>query len=1204
MKYLLYISAFIFSLSAFSQNGDDGWDIRELDTYGNDNEPARISITLTAGFDTGGHDNFHAYIDPDLPLNGGIPVTDGEFNMNYIRQFTPVHDNATSTVPVHDNLNYSLWAENITYYDGLGRPIQKVAVKGTAAGTDLVQPIVYDNYGRIKDEYLPYAITQGGSDGAGGYRPVFLPEQKDFYSIYNPGEEEYTFAEKEFDGSPLNRVMKQGFAGALWNVETGFVYHYDYMSNSTNFEVYRFSVSSSNQLNKEGCYYPNKLFKKKTVGETFSIEYTDMSGNIVLKEVFSGINGYMHTYYVYDDFGLLRYVLPPKSYSYMPTLTTPEIFENTTDWILDLCYYYEYDTRKRIIKKRLPGSETVYMVYNKRDQLVLTQDGNQRANNEWLFTKYDVFNRPIMTGIYHSGASLGEMQSIVNSVSDYFEEVDFSLGHGYTNQAFPDITSAGCEVYTVTYYDDYNYIIDQYGTDYGFVEDEITFLYDEADNVKGQVTATKTKILENTEIDLAGDLQYLISVNYYDEYFRLIQKISDNHLWDQAPNSNKWCLDILSNQINFTGDILLTKEDHFNGTDHIIVETKYEYDNGKRLLKTKHRINNAPAWTTLNHSKYDELGRNKRTHIHGSSDNSLQTINYKYNIRNWITDINDINALGGDLFAMNLNYSYGLQTPHGNIHKMEWKSQMFGLSSFQFEYDVANRLTEASYSGLTGNDSHNTTYTYDLNGNIETLTRQGQFGTSSVYGQIDNLQYEYTGNQLKSVNDDSDDEHQANGFSDRGYFIDQEYNYDYNGNMTGDWNKLVYIPEYNYLNLPQKLEIYRGTTNKINYLYTAMGAKLRKQTKISDIVETTTDYIGNFVYEDNVLKYILTPEGRAMKNEDGTFEYQYFLKDYLGNTRVTFDQTGTVIQEDSYYPFGLAMSGLAYQSGTDYKNKYLYNGKELQDEFGLEWYDYGARYYDPQLGIWLSPDPLADERLSLSPYNYCSLNPINRIDPTGMLDDDYIFNEKGDYVRTDINNKPDKIVIENSTTGTVEGTYNFAYPSDTKAIDAGTINKVVFVDMDRIGKMLGEAGAFDKTNRENEWSYMNTESKGGGKLDFSYSAIPSEFAAEGASADPLTTPSPMLFIPEGDGNAHNHMNFGNFLWGTAGHSLGFSKTTLKLAAHYNSLFNSGTNGYPSQWDSSDDQFSIGRGVKFSNSNQFRNRTWSPTTGLSTPLKKR
>jgi hypothetical protein len=96
----------------------------------------------------------------------------------------------------------------------------------------------------------------------------------------------------------------------------------------------------------------------------------------------------------------------------------------------------------------------------------------------------------------------------------------------------------------------------------------------------------------------------------------------------------------------------------------------------------------------------------------------------------------------------------------------------------------------------------------------------------------------------------------------------------------------------------------------------------------------------------------------------------------------------------------------------------------------------------------------------------------------------------------------------------------------------------------------------------------------------------------------------MLFIPEGDGYAHNHMNFGNFLWGASGHSLGFSETTLKVAAHYNSVMNSETNGYKPQLDSKDDQLSIRRGVNFSKTNQFRDRTWTPTGGLSTPPKKR
>jgi RHS repeat-associated protein len=167
-----------------------------------------------------------------------------------------------------------------------------------------------------------------------------------------------------------------------------------------------------------------------------------------------------------------------------------------------------------------------------------------------------------------------------------------------------------------------------------------------------------------------------------------------------------------------------------------------------------------------------------------------------------------------------------------------------------------------------------------------------------------------------------------------------------------------------------------------------MGSKLRKQTKINNTPETTTDYIGSFVYEDNgtfELRYILTPEGRVMANPDGTFEYQYFLKDHLGNTRVTFTETGEIIQENSYYPFGMAMNGLNYETGLDYKNKYLYNGKELQDEFGLEWYDYGARFYDPQLGRWHVVDNKAEKYYGITQYAYAINNPLRFIDPDGNV---------------------------------------------------------------------------------------------------------------------------------------------------------------------------------------------------------------------------
>ncbi len=985
--FIISILSFLVIISGFPQSGDDGWNNRIIDTYENDIEKARESITFVPGFDTEGHTDFNAYIDPDLPLNGGNPVTDGEFNMNYIRQFTPIHDNATETVPVHDGLDYSGWAENITYYEGLGRPIQKIAVKGTVAGTDLIQPIVYDDYGRINEEYLPYAIAQlsggsggpGGGDGTpGGYRPDFLPEQQDFHGFYNPGEQQHTFAEKEFDGSPLNRVMKKGFAGEDWDVENGNPIEFEYSTNGS--EIPLFRVQTDYDLEKDGFYNAGTLYKNTIIDENGNknIEYKDKLGQIIAKIISStDIPGTtLETYYVYDDFGNLRYVISPNASGYMKDHadgTIGYITTNTT--IQQLCYYYQYDERQRMTIKKLPGVEPVYMVYNKRDKLVLTQDGNLRNNDDWLFTKYDVFNRPVMTGKFYLYQPIGQedVQQFVDFYyTTYFEQVNLAGDHGYTNDAFPDITSAGCEVYTVTYYDNYEYIETEYGSTYSFADDEITFLYDPAENIKGQVAAVKTKILPNSEIVIGMD--YLISVNYYDKYLRLVQTITDNHLGG---------LDIISNKINFTGDIILTKENHDNGTENIAVQTEFEYDNGKRLKKTKHKINDE-SWVTVSEQKYDELGRVNRKYLHGGSAGSLQTVNFRYNIRNWLTDINDVANLENDLFAMNLGYPGGTYPQYnGNISSMQWKTSMFSANTYNFNYDGANRLTTADNTG-TGN--YNTNYSYDKNGNILTLNRYGPTVPGGGSGSIDVLAYTYDGNRLKTVNDiPGSPPHQNNGFSDNGSYSysNPEYFYDANGNMISDLNKDMTITKYNYLNLPEQFNINSDSYNEISYLYSAAGEKLRKQTHIDYSPANTTDYIGRFVYEDDELKYILTDEGRVMANS-GNFEYQYFLKDHLGNTRVTFTQIGEVIQEDSYYPFGLAMNGLNYETGLDYKNKYLYNGKELQDEFGLDWYDYGARFYDAQLGRFHTVDPLAEDYSFQSPFVYGANNPIRFIDFIGM----------------------------------------------------------------------------------------------------------------------------------------------------------------------------------------------------------------------------
>ncbi len=135
-----------------------------------------------------------------------------------------------------------------------------------------------------------------------------------------------------------------------------------------------------------------------------------------------------------------------------------------------------------------------------------------------------------------------------------------------------------------------------------------------------------------------------------------------------------------------------------------------------------------------------------------------------------------------------------------------------------------------------------------------------------------------------------------------------------------------------------------------------------------------------------MLKFLFTSEGRIAYNAtNDEYEFIYDVKDYLGNTRVSFKPTAArneIMQEDHYYPFGMKMAGLSRVTGSP-ETKFTYNGKELEDDFNLNWYHYGARYYDPQLGRWQQVDPVQEFH---SPYLFCHNDPIKYVDPDGADD--------------------------------------------------------------------------------------------------------------------------------------------------------------------------------------------------------------------------
>ncbi len=413
------------------------------------------------------------------------------------------------------------------------------------------------------------------------------------------------------------------------------------------------------------------------------------------------------------------------------------------------------------------------------------------------------------------------------------------------------------------------------------------------------------------------------------------------------------------------------------------------------------KIDTQFAQELIVYNDYDELGQLVRKKVGGTSGTTfatttgnLQTVDYAYNIRGWLKNINQDAVADNDLFNFGIAYNEpqngGTALYNGNISETSWRTANSDDSSqkhYRYSYDALNRITSATDNTSKFNVSN---MAYDKNGNIATLRREGwtnanpSLANNTGFGTMDDLSYSYTGNQLMKVADAATIDQY--GFRDDAVNTiadsTDDYLYDQNGNMVRDDNKEITNIEYNHLNLPEQVSF---GSNNIQYVYSAHGAKLKKTVSTTG---TETLYANGYIYEGSTLQFFPHPEG-YVSFENGNYEYVYHYKDHLGNIRLSYKDISTsstpnleIQEENNYYPFGLQHKGYNnVVNGTEHK--YKYQNKEIQEELGLNWYDFGARNFDQALGRWMNPDALAEDYSSYSPYNYALNNPIFFFDPDG-----------------------------------------------------------------------------------------------------------------------------------------------------------------------------------------------------------------------------
>ncbi|MGB3452761.1 MAG: DUF6443 domain-containing protein, partial [Moheibacter sp.] len=781
-------------------------------------------------------------------------------------------------------------ARTVQYYDGLGRPKQSISIQSTPLGKDIVTNIEYDEFGRQTKEYLPVPASQSSGN--------FIDDPNSIYTgYYGTGttyDTEIFYSEKELEKSPLGRVLKQAAPGDDWKLQDGHEIQFGYQTNSAADNIRMFMISLNGDfeptLSEWGSFSPGLLYKTVTTDENGHTieEYKTKLGLIILKRTFQGTDT-LDTYYVYDNYDNLTYVIPPLA----------AVNSNITVSILnELCYQYKYDERNRLIEKKLPGKGIEFMLYDKQDRLVATQDANLRPGNKWLFTKYDKFGRTVYTGLTTGSRSV--IDSLINSAANNNNEImnnktgffKNGLEVMYMNNAFP---TAIDEIFTVNYYDEYSFEQVSFPGIDGLINSNPVSAQNRV-NTRGMLTASMVRIL--------GTDTWEKNYYFYDSKLRLRYSLKKNHLDGETT---------VENEYNFRGLVTKSTTLHKRSSNApvITVVDEYTYSPQERLMEQTQKVNQTLKEKIVV-NQFDELGQLIGKSVGGQSGQPpLQQVDYRYNIRGWLTDINDTNQLQQtgqpvDLFAFRINYSEPVAgyfqssgtdvQPlfNGNIAETYWRTASDNtLRGYGYTYDELNRLENAYYQKPNSITPLPLTFdeylTYDLNGNITSLKRYSGDDSPTGTFPADDLEYTYfTGsNQLKSV---SDSTNSSIGFDD-GNTTGDDYAYDANGSMTMDKNKGITSITYNHLNLP--IEIQWSSTKKIEYLYNAAGGKVQKKVTNGTNIKTT-DYLDGFQYNEQILEFFPHAEGYVKatnlslgNNPNYVFNYVYNYTDHLGNVRLS-----------------------------------------------------------------------------------------------------------------------------------------------------------------------------------------------------------------------------------------------------------------------------------------------------------------------------
>ncbi|MGE8514224.1 MAG: DUF6443 domain-containing protein, partial [Chryseobacterium culicis] len=996
-------------------------------------------------------------------------------------------------------------AETVQYFDGLGRPKQVVNIKASPTGKDLVTTIPYDGFGRQVDTWLPAPMNtlnggiQSGTEGAA----------QTYYGDNTP------FTHKNLENSPLDRIFEQKQVGTAWSSKP---VKFDYNTNADG-EVKKYNAvfnynTFETLITVSTPYAANQLYKRTVTDEdgNKTIEFKNGKDQIVLVRKMLSATESTDTYYVYNNYDQLAYVLSPKAADLIKNLTPGVSVPDTV--LNNLCYQYKYDGRGRLVEKKLPGKGKEFMIYDKQDRIVGTQDAELNKKGQWLYTQYDKFGRVVITGIATGGDRNAE-QLLADGSGNMLRNSSVVFNRQGMDVFYdPDITyphaSKWVTLLSVNYYDSY--------PQYSFNPSVLSVLGEPVltETLTADGRSTKgfpvMSFVKNIEDD-----NWTKNYTYYDTKGRVIGKHSINHLGGYTRTESK---------LDFAGlpKQTITRHKRLETDTERIITENFEYDNQNRIMVHKHQVDSNPV-EYLAQNTYNEISQLESKKVGGiAAGTPLQQMDYKYNIRGWLTKINDPGNLNGKLFGYEIKY----QNPsnpqstgkfNGNIAEIDWNNGSENLlKRYNYEYDGLNRLTNAFYKEpSTGNTGYFDEYlSYDVNGNINTLKRNAApISQGTTFVQVDDLSYQYTGNRLDKVIESAMND---TGYEGGNNMID----YDLNGNMNTMLDKGIHGIVYNYLNLPDNFSITQtnavGEINNfgLNYLYKADGTKIRKTYTSgggrgsTTITTNITDYLDGFQYgfsETTICLWCRTSvayEQAAFKNEnevngikpikpqwildfvstaEGFYSftenrYIYQYKDHLGNSRISFAKgnTGTVEITDTnnYYAFGMNHIGTNKGLLGGYKN-YKYQEQELQE---TGFYSFKWRNYMPDLGRFFNIDPLSEKFVYNSTYAFSENRVIDGRELEGL---EWSARRNLENKTVDINYKYKSVnntngVLSNSQMAILNQERNAQTALSLNGKDSeGNLTNVTFTESDNATIVRDYTISYD-TNNVDDFKNMDPDS--------------------------------------------------------------------------------------------------------------------------------